>query len=41
MARLNMLRADAAWVTRYINGDVNARAESERLHRLAFPDPAS
>jgi hypothetical protein len=40
-ARLDMLRADPAWVTRYISGDVNARTESERLHRIAFPDPAS
>lgn len=39
-ARISALRADADWTARYLKGDTEARAEFERLHRIAFPETA-
>lgn len=36
-ARIKALQADQDWVARYIGGDTEARAEMERLHKIAFP----
>jgi hypothetical protein len=35
-ARLATLHADAAWVTRFLNGDKAAQEESNRLHQIAY-----
>lgn len=37
-ARISALRADADWTAKYLKGDTDARAEFERLHRIAFPE---
>lgn len=36
-ARINTLKQDKAFVARYASGDVEARAEMERLHKVAYP----
>lgn len=36
-ARIAALKGDAAWTSKYLSGDVDARAEFERLHKIAFP----
>lgn len=36
--RIAALQADAAWTTKYINGDADAKAEFTRLNQLAFPE---
>lgn len=37
MARIGALKADIGWTQKYLNGDTDARAEFERLHKIAFP----
>jgi hypothetical protein len=37
-AKIAALRNDQQWTSKYLNGDVDARAEFERLHRIAYPD---
>lgn len=39
-ARIAALKADPDWSAKYVAGNADARAEFERLHRIAFPDPA-
>nr|DAQ54396.1 MAG TPA: hypothetical protein [Caudoviricetes sp.] len=39
-ARIAALKNDKDWTARYLNGDVEARSEFERLHRIAFPSAA-
>jgi hypothetical protein len=39
-ARIAALKGDKEWTARYLNGDVDARAEFERLHKIAFPASA-
>lgn len=39
-ARIAALKNDAGWTAKYLSGDADARAEFERLHRIAFPAPA-
>lgn len=39
-ARIAALRADKGWTQRYLGGDADARAEFERLHRIAY-EPAA
>lgn len=36
-ARIAALKGDAGWTAKYLSGDADARAEFERLHRIAFP----
>ncbi len=36
-ARISALKGDAGWTAKYLSGDADARAEFERLHRIAFP----
>lgn len=36
-ARISALKNDAGWTAKYLNGDADARAEFDRLHRIAFP----
>lgn len=36
-ARIEALKGDADWTAKYLNGDIDARAEFERLHRIAYP----
>jgi hypothetical protein len=38
-ARIAALKNDAGWTAKYLSGDADARAEFERLHRIAFPEP--
>lgn len=38
-ARIAALKQDAGWTSRYLSGDADARAEFERLHKIAFPLP--
>lgn len=35
-ARIAALKGDAGWTAKYLSGDADARAEFERLHRIAF-----
>jgi len=35
--RIAALRKDLDWTTRYAKGDTEARRESDRLHRIAYP----
>ena len=35
-ARIAALKADTGWTEKYLNGDVTARQEFERLHAIAF-----
>lgn len=37
-ARIDALKRDTGWTAKYLSGDADARAEFERLHRIAFPD---
>ena len=37
-ARIAALKKDQGWTARYLNGDADARAEFERLHRIAYPE---
>lgn len=37
-ARIQALKGDAEWTSRYLKGDADARAELERLHRLGYPE---
>ena len=37
-SRLNELKKDTTWVTRYLKGDAEARAESKRLNQMAYPE---
>lgn len=37
-AQITAKRADSGFVKRYTEGDTTARAEMERLHRLAYPE---
>ena len=39
-ARIAALKNDQAWTAKYLNGDIDARSEFERLHRIAFPSAA-
>ena len=39
MARISELRGDTAFVAKYAAGDASAKAEMERLHKMAYPDP--
>lgn len=39
-ARISALKGDAGWTAKYLSGDTDARAEFERLHRIAFPGSA-
>lgn len=39
-ARIAALKADPTWAAKYIDGNAEARAEFERLHRIAFPESA-
>lgn len=36
-ARISTLKNDPAWAAKYVQGDAEARAEMERLHKIAFP----
>ncbi len=36
-ARITALKQDAEWTAKYLAGNADARAEFERLHRIAFP----
>lgn len=36
-ARIASLKGDQEWTARYLKGDSDARAEFERLHRIAYP----
>lgn len=36
-ARIATLKNDKGWTSRYLSGDADARAEFERLHKIAFP----
>lgn len=36
-ARISALKNDKAWVSRYLNGDVDAKSEMNRLHAIAYP----
>ena len=36
-ARIAALKQDKAWVTRFVAGDSEARAEMKKLHKAAFP----
>jgi hypothetical protein len=40
-ARLAELRADPAWIERYLQGEVKANEEARRLHSLASKAPAN
>jgi len=37
-ARIAALKNDTNWTAKYLNGDIDARQEFERLHRIAFPE---
>ena len=39
-ARIAALKSDKEWTAKYLNGDVEARSEFERLHKIAFPQTA-
>jgi hypothetical protein len=39
-ARIDTLKADKAWSTRYLNGDADAKAEMNRLQQAAYPERA-
>lgn len=36
-ARIASLKKDTGWTARYLSGDVEAKAEFERLHKIAYP----
>ena len=38
MQRINALRGDQAWATKYINGGADEQAEMKRLMSIAYPD---
>lgn len=38
--QITALKADAAFTTKYLNGDAEARARMNHLHKMAYPDPA-
>lgn len=38
--RIAELQKDSAWVTKYANGDADAKAEFTRLNQLAYPEAA-
>lgn len=40
-AQIALLRADTEWTTKYLNGNVQCKAEMERLHKLAYPSKVS
>ncbi len=35
--KIEALRSDAGWTSKFMNGDVTAKAEWTRLHQIAFP----
>lgn len=37
-AKISMLQKDAGWTAKYLSGDVTARQEFDRLHKIAYPD---
>lgn len=37
-ARITDLRKDQEWMTKYLGGDADKKAEWTRLHKIAFPD---
>ena len=38
VAKISALKGDPGWTAKYISGDVNARQEFDRLHKIAYPD---
>jgi hypothetical protein len=36
--RISALRADSEFITKYMSGSVDARAEMDNLHRMAYPE---
>ena len=39
-AQIIAKQTDAEWVAKYMNGNADARAEFDRLHKIAYPDVA-
>jgi hypothetical protein len=39
-AKIAALQKDTGWTAKYLNGDVSARQEFDRLHKIAYPDVA-
>jgi len=38
LTKISALKGDPGWASKYITGDVNARQEFDRLHKIAYPD---
>jgi hypothetical protein len=37
-AKISQLQKDTGWTAKYLSGDVTARQEFDRLHKIAYPD---